>query len=580
MATTLEKKAIIPYYDASGVCAAWSGDYLVIGTNGAGSDSLAFFRRDGDVITRLADPSTPGAVKGLAWNGDYLAVAYTQYPFFSWFRRDGDVLVALPVISQPPGDDGMGCAWNGEYLAVAHKMAPGITLYRQVAEDLHRMYPTTAVTGTGNCCAWSGDYLAVGSSTAPYLALFRLDETPGEMEPYKKILTKLSSASGLTTGPQSVAWNGDHLVSMDGSGTRLHLFKREGDNLTALPVSLPATGLIWDGEWVGDSLLAANLTAPFLRQYELVGDVLSAGVNPEAVPNAIQGVAFGGDYLVTAGGFNSTVLYKVLPPPVPPVGTIAITMSGLSSRLEIYLSPHGRISSQLSSLRSNLEGRFPNGAISPDLVGLVGQIKGRFDWAWGDVAATLSGCSGSLAAYHDWSTQVLTRPEYFAIYRAYFGSDRLELPLVSWQASLNFGERNSYVSCVIPGIDAYFIAIAERAGGTLIIKKGYKNALTGEEQLEELFSIVTSAPRLDQGGDSASISLEGLATLAWPAAKTVAVNGITYRRINADGSVSLRGNVDLRIRPGDTVTYDGTSFVVGRLSIQVSVGQESMEIME
>lgn len=199
------------------------------------------------------------------------------------------------------------------------------------------------------------------------------------------------------------------------------------------------------------------------------------------------------------------------------------------------------------------------------------------------IAATTADTVISAAMFHDWSQFVASRPDYFTIYRAYLaapGQSTAEIPLSSWQASLNFGERNSYVSAVVPSVSTYGEIIAARTGGTLAIHKGYRHAVTGDESTEQLFSIAITAIRLDEGSQNSSCTIEGLATLTWPPAKIVTLSGVTYRRTDADGSLNLRGSVDLRIRPGDTVTYDGASFTVGRLSIQVGVTGENMEITE
>jgi len=189
----------------------------------------------------------------------------------------------------------------------------------------------------------------------------------------------------------------------------------------------------------------------------------------------------------------------------------------------------------------------------------------------------------NVVGIYDFGPALENRPDYFILYRCYLsadGEETIELPLSSWQATLAAADANSYISLQVPSVALHGDAIATRAGGELTIKKGYRSSLTGAEFLETLFSSTMTGITMNEGGNSSTISIESLAAITWPEAKERSISNVTYRRIDPSGKVNLRDPVDILLHPGDTVATDEDSFVVGKLTIYVSVTGEQMEVAE
>lgn len=169
----------------------------------------------------------------------------------------------------------------------------------------------------------------------------------------------------------------------------------------------------------------------------------------------------------------------------------------------------------------------------------------------------------------------------------------IELPISSWQARLRDTDP-TYVSAVIPNALAYAEAIIARTGGQLKIYKGYKFiGQTGGRFLALAVETSLHSIRHDTGPKSSSITLVGYANITNSAPKTVAYDALTYRALQADGRRRWRTGLkldfseimdgtawDFIARPGDTVTYQGESMVIGFISLAVSDTFELVELVE
>jgi len=297
-------------YEGRGV--AWNGDYLAVTHNG--SPYLSLYKRSGDALTRLTDPTTlPDFGQAVAWSGNYLAVAHNGSPYLSFYRLDGDVLTRLTDPAALAGR-GLGCAWSGDYLAVSHYGSPYLSLYKRNGDTLIKLTDPTGLPGSGWGCSWNGDYLAVAHEYSPYLSLYKRN---GDT------LIKLTDPTGLPGSGWGCSWNGDYLAVAHDNSPYLSLYRLDGDTLTRLSDSTALSGRGYACAWVGDKyLLAAHDSSPYLSFYRL--DALSETLTKEASPPPLAGggrdVAIIGSYVAVAHNGSPYLSFYKAPPQQPLLG--------------------------------------------------------------------------------------------------------------------------------------------------------------------------------------------------------------------------------------------------------------------
>ena len=300
----LQKMAAPTALAGNGNATAWSDIYLAVGHTS--TPFLSFYKRVGDALTKLADPTPPSPTLqslGVAWSGDYLAVAHFGSPYLSFYKRSGDTLNKLADPDFAPASTGRGVAWNGDYLAVAHSTSPFLSFYKKTGDALNKLTNPTALAGQGNSVAWNGDYLAVAHNTTPFISLYKKE---GET------LTKLSSPTAPTGSGTGVSWSGNYLAVSTGTAPYLAFYKLEGDSLTKLadPTTVGAfgNGVAWNGDY-----LAVSPFSTALSWYQREGDTLTKLANPTALAGSGAGPSWGGNYLAV-GHLTSPYLslYKLV----------------------------------------------------------------------------------------------------------------------------------------------------------------------------------------------------------------------------------------------------------------------------
>lgn len=102
----------------------------------------------------------------------------------------------------------------------------------------------------------------------------------------------------------------------------------------------------------------------------------------------------------------------------------------------------------------------------------------------------------------------------------------------------------------------------------------------GSTQTEEIARVDLEDIGLDKGSRNRSITLSGHKTVSVSDPNAVSLSGASYRTLTTDSLRRFRCEVDLWLRPGDTVTVEGESFAVGYISYTIGKGQEVMEITE
>ncbi len=299
----LQKMAAPTALAGNGNATAWSDIYLAVGHTT--TPFLSFYKRVGDALTKLADPTPPSTLQslGVAWNGDHLAVAHFGSPYLSFYKREGETLTKLADPDFAPASTGRGVAWNGDYLAVAHSTSPFLSFYKKTGDALNKLTNPTALAGQGNSVAWNGDYLAVAHNTTPFISLYKKE---GET------LTKLSSPTAPTGSGTGVSWSGNYLAVSTGTAPYLAFYKLEGDSLTKLadPTTVGAfgNGVAWNGDY-----LAVSPFSTALSWYVREGDTLTKLANPTALAGSGAGPSWGGNYLAV-GHLTSPYLslYKLV----------------------------------------------------------------------------------------------------------------------------------------------------------------------------------------------------------------------------------------------------------------------------
>ncbi len=192
-----------------------------------------------------------------------------------------------------------------------------------------------------------------------------------------------------------------------------------------------------------------------------------------------------------------------------------------------------------------------------------------------------AGADDSLDGFN-W-TEFLSQNENALVTRFYFtltgdgdSTTDVEIPISSFNCRLRSGDP-TYLQVVIPG-DDYAAHVAARPNGQMVVEMDY--LLSGVSQhREEIVRVDLEDIRTDDGSKKRSILLTGHRTVTH-AGKNIALRYVNYASI-INGAMRVRcAEPDMYIRPGDTATYDGDSFVVNNISINVGTNRRSMEVAE
>lgn len=161
------------------------------------------------------------------------------------------------------------------------------------------------------------------------------------------------------------------------------------------------------------------------------------------------------------------------------------------------------------------------------------------------------------------------------------GEDRAEIPMANFSGQFRSGEP-SYIQCSIPNAWAWadtVAAYAAQAGTEIVINAGYRWS-DDSYTTQEIARVTLRNVRYDYGARSATVSLDGVDTRTNPAPKSVTLTGASYLNQDSDGRLRYRVQPQFDVRPGDTVTVNGDTFVVGELSYQVNASDATMEVAE
>lgn len=150
------------------------------------------------------------------------------------------------------------------------------------------------------------------------------------------------------------------------------------------------------------------------------------------------------------------------------------------------------------------------------------------------------------------------------IYRCYLsatGLPDLELTIATIQTRMQLSEAGlSYFTVTVSnGLD-YIDDISARAGGTLHLWGGPVTSL-GVEVLTEIMAAPLTGVTDDEGARRGTVTLTARAEFAIESPKRVEITKVHAYR-DTDGVISVTGDVDEHLRPGDVAVYLRGEFIV------------------
>lgn len=185
---------------------------------------------------------------------------------------------------------------------------------------------------------------------------------------------------------------------------------------------------------------------------------------------------------------------------------------------------------------------------------------------------------GLSASIDDLIYEYASRRYYFTLTGDADGTTDIQIPISSMQCRRRSGDP-TYLSVVVPDIGTYYSEIVARANGDMVIEMAYW--FNNEDNFRtEIARGTMTDPRLDQGGSSQSLTLTGYKTETWVPKTATADGASTYRSLTKGKITHRMAEPDIFINPGDTVTIDDDTFVVGNLSITIGSMIQNMEVVE
>lgn len=272
----------------------------------------------------------------------------------------------------------------------------------------------------------------------------------------------------------------------------------------------------------------------------------------------------------------------------PPVGSIDLSGSTPPSS-----DPEGIINSTLDFVAS-FEGGFVSGQIQASVgfaadfdsvqgaggsidaaFGFTGDFAGDTSNVFGTVGASLD-IFGSFQGFQDWTEGLDPRQlrEFYTL--TITGSPDIVFRISSWQATARSGENSNYLQAVIPGASGRLEEIQERAGGELIVSKGYRFS-DGSERSEEIVRSDFTSFRYDEGPRQLTATVSGYGPGFVSSQNTRPLKGL--RSLNfSDGKFRARCSIDLFLRPGMTVQARNAEFTVDFINYYVSRADKFCEV--
>ncbi|HML83152.1 MAG TPA: hypothetical protein PKE37_15460 [Thiomonas arsenitoxydans] len=157
----------------------------------------------------------------------------------------------------------------------------------------------------------------------------------------------------------------------------------------------------------------------------------------------------------------------------------------------------------------------------------------------------------------------------------------ITVPISSWQATANLGERASFVQAVAPAVGEYIDALTDRQDGALVILMGYVFD-DGSVQYDEVIRASFQNISLQQGAYRATATLSGYSVLgANQVGVTRALKDVRDFAVT-NGRARVTCGLDMFLRPGMTATVatEGLSFPVSYVNYFVNGTGEFCQVGE
>lgn len=178
------------------------------------------------------------------------------------------------------------------------------------------------------------------------------------------------------------------------------------------------------------------------------------------------------------------------------------------------------------------------------------------------------------------SSQTITDlgPRDRIVYRLILSADGqpdLEVPMSSWQATVQTGAR-SFLQAVIPATVDRYSEIIARAGGTMRVYRVARFADTGLEIPQLMAESPIGTIRYDRGGTNASATLSGYWTETAAGPTEVVLSGL--RLVSVTSGTRVRASIDWTLRPGNVAIANGAQIPVRYINYYVSPNREFMDV--
>jgi hypothetical protein len=204
------------------------------------------------------------------------------------------------------------------------------------------------------------------------------------------------------------------------------------------------------------------------------------------------------------------------------------------------------------------------------------------DQAWQLVAPQ----GGNIAIDQQWrleATAVWSRVVSATVYVFALEQDgnRAEIPVENFSGQLRSGEP-SFLQVSVPDAwtwAATIQAYAAHDDTEMVIEAGQKWS-DGTTTTQEIARTTLRNVQQYFGARTASVNLDGTDTRTNPTPAAHVLTGASYLNLDTGGRLRYRVSPNFAVRPGDTVTVENDTFVVGELSYQVSASSASMEVAE
>ena len=193
------------------------------------------------------------------------------------------------------------------------------------------------------------------------------------------------------------------------------------------------------------------------------------------------------------------------------------------------------------------------------------------------ISASESGDAAAVEARATW-WKLATRAGTRTIYRLTLfadGVDSIELPMSSWQATVQSGVK-SYLQAVVPISDpAFYSSIIARQGGSFLVEKCA--VFQNTELRQSMAQAPLSSIRYDRGPTNASATISGYWSESAAGAGVVTLAGV--RTVSVTSTVRVRSDIDWTLRPGQIANADGQTInPVRYINFYVNATDEYMDV--